>query len=215
MASMTHARVRYTLTATDVINGYAIVPIVWRSPFYDTNYSATYGINDLDPLIDLSFEVGDMHNFTPEGLDAVVYLTAAIPILQGQIDEVNTTSPTSPIILSAPITTLYQVTFYYGPADDTGTGTWTPTVTWQDPAGNHLTMTGPYLGPATAGDVNNYQSYSIPYFVKGGTPITVTGAYSGAPFPMNVSIRVVQMPNNQTIAQVGDKFEVLAMAVHN
>ena len=126
--------------------------------------------------------------------DGTLQSTAALPLIQGKVDSVNSTNDLAPITLTAPLTTLYQVTFYYGPADNSGSGTWTPTVTWEDPNGNMLTMTGPYLGPATAGDVNNYQSYSIPFFVNGGTPITVTGAYSGVAFPMNVSIRVVQMP---------------------
>jgi hypothetical protein len=208
------AATKYSLTSQDIVNGWAKVHISWSSPFYDTNYTPTFSVEDLDSVVDLSFEVGDIHNMKPDGLDAVIYLTAAIPLLQGQVDLVDSESTLAPITLTAPITTLYQVTFYYGPADNSGSGTWTPTVTWQDPSGNDLTMTGPYLGPATAGDVNNYQSYSIPYFVKAGTPIAVTGAYSGAPFPMNISIRVVQMPNNSTVPQVGDSFVVHAMASH-
>ena len=209
------ASAMHTLTQDDITNSFAIVHINWPSPFYDTNYTPTFSVEDLDSVIDLSFEVGDIHNLAPDGFDAIVYMTAAaIPILQGQVDLVDSTSTLAPITLTAPITTLYQVTFYYGPADNSGSGTWTPTVTWEDPNGNMLTMTGPYLGPATAGDVNNYQSYSIPYFVEANTPITVTGAYSGVAFPMNISIRVVQMPNNTTVPQVGQSFIVHAMASH-
>ena len=205
----------HTLTQDDITNSFAIVHINWPSPFYDTNYTPTFSVEDRDSVIDLSFEVGDIHNLAPDGFDAIVYMTAAaIPILQGQVDLVDSTSTLAPITLTAPITTLYQVTFYYGPADNSGSGTWTPTVTWEDPNGNMLTMTGPYLGSAIAGDVNSYQSYSIPYFVMANTPITVTGAYSGVAFPMNISIRVVQMPNNTTVPQVGDKFVVHAMASH-
>jgi hypothetical protein len=208
------ASTKYTLTAQDIVNGWATVHMTWPSPFYDTNYTPTFCVEDLSSPIDLSFEVGDIHNMTPAGLDAIVYLTAAIPILQGQTDLVNTTNSLAPITLTAPITTLYQVTFYYGPATASGSGTWTPAVSWTDPSGNVLVMTGPYLGSATAGSVENYQSYSIPYFAKAGTPITVTGAYSGAAFPMNVSIRVVQMPNSNTIPVAGEQFVVHAMASH-
>ncbi len=206
---------QYVLTAQDIVNGYVSVPIVWDVPFADTDYSMVFGVHDLDLLVDLSFAVGDAHNKTFEGLDAIVYVAAAIPLIQGQVDLIDSTSTLAPITLTAPITTLYQVTFYYGPANNSGSGTWTPTVTWEDPNGNMLTMTGPYLGPATAGDVNNYQSYSIPYFVMANTPIAVTGAYSGAAFPMNISIRVVQMPNNTVIAQPGDTFIVDAVAIHD
>ena len=205
---------QHVLTAQDIVNGYVAVPIVWDIPFSDTDYSTVFGIHDLDPLIDLSFAVGDVHNKTFEGLEAIVYIAAATPLIQGQ-EDVIAGEVVSPIVLQAPVTTLYQVTFYYGPSDATGAGTWSPSVSWQDPAGNNLILAYPYLGPATAGNVENYQSYSIPFFVKGGTPITVTGTYSGAAFPLNLSIRVVQMPNNAVIAQPGDTFVVDAVALHD
>ena len=207
------ASTKYTLTQEDIINGWAKVHISWPSPFNDTNYTPTWAVEDLSGTIDLSFEVGDIHNMSGSGFDAVVYLTAAIPLVQGQ-ESVVAGTVTSPVVLQTVETTLYQVTFYYGPSGATGSGTWTPTATWEDPSGNNLSLGSPFLGPATAGDPNNLQSYSIPFFVLGGTPITISGAYSGAPFPLNLAIRVVQMPNNATIPQVGDPFVVHAMASH-
>ena len=208
------ASAKYTITSTDILNGFALVHIDWPSPFYDTNYTPTFSVEDVDVSVGLSFEVGDIHNITPHGLDAIVYLTAALPLVQGQADLIASTNNLTPITLTVPLTTLYQVTFYYGPSGSTGSGTWTPTVTWIDPSNNNLTLTGPYLGPATAGSPENYQSYSIPFFVKGGTPISVTGAYSGTAFPMNVSIRVVQMPNAAIAPTSGESFIVHAMASH-
>jgi hypothetical protein len=214
----------YTLTATDVVNGYAVVPVVWHVPFADANYTASFGVHDLDSVIDLSFAVGDMHNLTFEGFDAVVYLSAAIPLIQGQADYFDSTSTTPPISILAPITTLYNVTLYYGPASNAGTGTWAPTLTWTDPSGNDL-VAGPSssdaidLGPAEAGGSGGgtyfLQSYSIALAVKGGTYLNFTGAYSGTPFPINVSIRIVQMPNNAIIAQPGDSFVVNAIGIHD
>ena len=111
------ASAMHTLTQDDITNSFAIVHINWPSPFYDTNYTPTFSVEDLASVVDLSFEVGDIHNLAPDGFDAIVYMTAAaIPILQGQVDLVDSTSTLAPITLTAPITTLYQVTFYYGPA---------------------------------------------------------------------------------------------------
>ena len=110
-------------------------------------------------------------------------LVGPIPVIQTSEDLIATLT-TGTITATQALTTLYQVTFYYGPSDATGAGTWSPSVSWQDPAGNNLILAYPYLGPATAGNVENYQSYSIPFFVKGGTPITVTGTYSGGGIPV-------------------------------
>jgi len=209
------ARVMYTITATDILNGFIPVPVVWPTPFADTNYTAVFAVNDLDATVDLSIGVLDMHNKTASGVTCVALLAAAYPLVQAHVDKVATTDDLTPLTLTAPITTLYQITFYYGPSDTTGSGTWVPTVAWEDPANNMQTLTYPYLGQATAGDVGNYQSYSIPFFVKANTPITVTGHYSGTAFPMNISIRVVQMPNNSTTIEAGDQFVINAIAIHD
>jgi hypothetical protein len=209
LSQKTHA-----LTADDITKGYVIVPIVWPEPFTDTDYSVVLGIHDLDDPPNLSFTTGDVHDLTPEGCNALAYVSAAVPLIQGEQDLVGV-NYTTPISVTVPITTLYQVTFYYGPSGVSGAGTWSPTVQWQDPSGNNQTLAYPFLGPATAGDVTNLQSYSIPFFVKANTPIVVSGTYSGASFPLNLSVRVVRMPNNSTIAQPGDVFMLHALGIHN
>lgn len=68
-------RVSYTMTPTDIANGYAVVPIVWDVPFPDSNYTVVWGINDLDPApagSNLDFYVGDTHQKTPTGFNAVI-----------------------------------------------------------------------------------------------------------------------------------------------
>lgn len=211
----TFGRTDYVLTQTDINNGYASVPILWDVPFNDTNYNLVWEIIDTsfsNPSLD--FAHGDSHSLTGAGFTAVVDISASVPLVESYVDLVNSTSTLTPLTQTANETSLYQVTFYYGPATASGSGTWTPTVTWTDPNGNNLTMTYPYLGQATAGDVENYQSYSIPYFVKANTAIAVTGMYSGAAFPMNISIRVVKMPTNTDASIAGDKVSVYAMASH-
>jgi len=219
--------VTYTVTAQDIINGYISVPCVWPAPFSDTDYTYAWDVEDLDPLIDLSYAHGDTHDITIEGITPVVFLAAATPYIQGQADIVDSTAPTTPIAITAPRTSMYQVTLYYGPArsDAADAGkSWSPTITWEDPAGNMLqaSSSGPtiVLGDAEGGlapsfGVDYMQSYSLPFFVMAGTPLTVTGAYTGGSFPMNISIRVVEMPSNNTITQPGDQFTIHAMALHN
>lgn len=73
MAAVTLVRTLYTITQTDINNGFAAVPIVFKSPFNDTNYNAVFSIEDLDLPINLSWYEGDIHNKTRNGFSAVVY----------------------------------------------------------------------------------------------------------------------------------------------
>ena len=126
------------------------------------------------------------------------------PIIQASDTQLNSIAPTT-VSFELPITTMYQATLYYGPSGTSGTNeeTWVPTITWTDPTGNQL-VAGPngptiVLGDAVAGSPpdggpNFMQSYSIPFLCLGGTPIVITGEYTGTPFPMNIAIRIVAMP---------------------
>jgi hypothetical protein len=114
----------------------------------------------------------------------------AVPVVQVSEDHVGSVLPTYLTMTEASLT-LYLVTFYYGPSGTTGSGTWTPTLSWTDPTGNDLST---YFAPATAGNVTNFEQFSIPCFCKANTQITVVGDYSGTPFPMNIALRIVAMP---------------------
>jgi hypothetical protein len=220
-------RVSYGITAVDLVNGYAVIPVIWDSPWPDVKYTTSVsGVSSLlSPVED--FAIGAIHNITGAGLNAVIQLTAAIPLVQGQEDLVASLTATNVIALVAPITTMYQVTMYYGPsrtsALDAGK-TWTPTVSWTDPSGNALqaSSTSPtiVLGPASGGNTGSYgvnylQDFNIPFYVLAGSTISVTGAYVGGTFPVNVSVRIVQMPNNSVVYHVGDVFTVEAVSIHD
>jgi hypothetical protein len=120
-------------------------------------------------------------------------IVGPVPVIQASYDEFNSTAQVS-LTETQALATMYQITFYYGPAGVTGSGSWSPVVAWTDPNGNAQTLEYPFLGYATAGDVPNIQSYSIPFACKANTSITVTGVYTGTAFPMNVSLRIVAMP---------------------
>jgi hypothetical protein len=76
-------KVNYTLTAADKAAGVAIVPIRWRSPFYDTHYSLSVLIEDVvmqNPSAANPF--GTVWNcgvtaVTPQGFTAVVAVEGA------------------------------------------------------------------------------------------------------------------------------------------
>jgi uncharacterized membrane protein len=120
-------------------------------------------------------------------------LVGPVPIVQSSYNEQASTAVVA-LTFTLPTTTMYMVTLYYGPSDSTGSGNWSPTVSWTDPTGNDLQLAYPFLGQAVAGDPNNLQSYALPFLCKAGTPITIDGAYSGTPFPLNIGIRIVAMP---------------------
>ena len=100
------------------------------------------------------------------------------------------------------------MTLFYFPSDDSGSASqwWHPVITWTSPSGLAMTSdTALGLGPCGNGDHTYGQAYSVPIIAKGGTPITVTGyytvggwpSYGGgacAPFPIDISIRIVAMP---------------------
>ena len=66
------AKVTYVWTQTDTDNGFAVVPILWRSQM-NSNYVCTWSLNDLGAEVDLDYYQGDMHNITSSGFNAVVY----------------------------------------------------------------------------------------------------------------------------------------------
>jgi hypothetical protein len=227
----TMGEAEYAITAADIVRGFATIPVLWDSPFNDTNYNLTWEIYDESVAVSTQdWVVGGTRHVSPSGFTAVVGIFAAVPLVQAVYNEVAGVDPTPVLSLTAPIQTLYQVTLYYGPsrsdAADAGK-TWSPTITWRDPVGNVLiaSTSGPtiMLGSAEGGDQNIsgnggvgwLQSYSIPFFAAAGTPITVTGGYTGGAFPMNISIRVVEMPaQSATQLLAGDKVAIHAMASH-
>jgi hypothetical protein len=222
----TMARADYALTATDILNGYFGVPVLWDSPFNDTNYNLTWSVHDTGQnFLSLDYSQGDVHLKTPSGFTAVVTLPASSPFIQGQetLINVNTSTdlsfPTSPLI-----TTVYQVTFFYEStgADGNNTEYMQPTLTWTNPQGNIEEHGAEFLGPIYGGpwadlpsDESNIQDYSLPILALAGSDINVSTVFGGAySFHYNLGIRIVQMPSNATVPAVGATVEIEAMASH-
>ncbi len=46
-------RTLYTITSTDILNGFIPVPITWPIPFQDTDYTVSFSVHDLDDIMDI------------------------------------------------------------------------------------------------------------------------------------------------------------------
>lgn len=172
------ATATYAITATDIVNGYAGIPVVWPEPFTDTNYVISFGIHDISqPFLSLDYGVGDIHQKTVTGFTAVMTMPAAAPIVQGQFDKfnVNTAQTDTFTPLSA---TLYQVTIYMSSQKTDGTSydQIQASINWTDSTGNPVTSspTDAILG-ATGNPVGN--TYPV-YSNDMGTTISVSTAFT-------------------------------------
>ncbi len=67
------ARVTYTWTAQNVIDGFATVPILFPTPFLDTAYTLVWSPDDMDDVVGLDYYNGDIHAKAPSGFNAIVY----------------------------------------------------------------------------------------------------------------------------------------------
>ena len=80
----TMARSKYVITQRDIDNGFAGIPMLWDSPFNDTNYNIAWSIHDTGQnFLSLDYAVGDVHFKTPAGFIAVITLPAECLYLSG------------------------------------------------------------------------------------------------------------------------------------
>jgi hypothetical protein len=215
------AKTPHVITAQEAAQGYAVVHVTWPSPFYDTNYAITFGVEDTSNLTPgLNFSVGDKHNVTPQGFDATVYLLA-VPIVQQTKNYIGVGAPET-ILYPVLATGTFVETLYYQSLGLGDSSTLWPTLSWTDPQGNVQTLTIPYLG-TISGDGSGQgllQNYSLPVLALGGTTISLTTQFgnsnqtsAGNPFQYNWAVNVQALP--QTAGSiVGNKCVVHAMASH-
>lgn len=66
----------YTLTADDINNQVAVVSVLWRSKMPSSQYALTWCAEDLTglPAGSFNFIVGDTHDITASGFNAVIYV---------------------------------------------------------------------------------------------------------------------------------------------
>jgi len=206
-------RQSYTVTSADVLLGYAVVPITWPIPWPDTHYTIAWGLHDLGPVASLNNAVGDFHNVTTTGFNAVITLLPAIPLIQGQQFDTNINTPQT-LTFGATADGLYQLNFFF---QSLGTGDSTQNLTMEtdytDVNGNPQVV-GPY-GTGLTGDVTSVTSYSIPILVKGGTNISIKLTLTGTgTLNYNSALSIVRMPINAT-GDAGNNIEVNVVGVHD
>jgi len=216
------AKTAHVITAAEAAQGYAVVHISWPSQFFDTNYAIAWGVEDLTPGIgaSLNFSVGDKHNVTPQGFDAIVYLLA-VPVVQKTVNRIGTGAPED-VVFNVLNTGAYSVTLYYQSLGTGDSSTLVPTITWTDPQGNPQILTYPYLGTVT-GDGSGgglLQNYALPFLCLAGTPLEVSTQFENAdvsgpgnPFAYNWSVNIESLPVTAEDI-VGDTCVVHAMASH-
>jgi hypothetical protein len=85
-------RVPYMITATDITRGYAYVSVTWPYEWPDTNYTISYTVCNPDQTDGTDFAPGCVYGHTRTGQQAILNLTAAVPIVQGQADFIGLTA---------------------------------------------------------------------------------------------------------------------------
>jgi len=211
----TMGRTKYALTATDILNGFAAVPVLWDSPFNDTNYNLSWSVHDLGfPAPSLNYGVGDFHFKTGAGFTAVVAILAAIPLVQGQVDyPLLTTAQTFSYTVT--VSGLYAVTATAWTLDSTASTSADLVFEWVGPGGALNANTSAWLtGPATATPFSGSDTFTFATAAVAGSAIVIGTANLNKTFPYGMSIRVVKMPDNTVLPIPGDAVEVEAMASH-
>lgn len=64
----------YTITANDLSNQFAVVPVAWKQPFNGSAYAAFAVIEDLGGSPSTNYIGGDMHSITENGLNVIVFV---------------------------------------------------------------------------------------------------------------------------------------------
>jgi hypothetical protein len=212
-------QVLYALTSTDILNGYALVPITWPVP-WTTSFTQSFSVLDENVMINRAYAVGAAFNVTNSGFDAMVLLSSPVIILQGQLDALDATTAQT-LDFTVLIGTLYMITIYIA-SHNTGLDTQAVQtyITYTDATGLGpqtfgFSVLGQILG--TDGALNS-QNFTFPLYCVASSTIQISTAFVeagtnnpiGTTFAYDFSARIVQMPNNSIISQPGNQFLITA-----
>jgi|GEM_PF-5498723 len=74
-------RTQYTVTQTDVNNGWADITVTFSTPFPDTNYTVAQGITrPVPPDHNNDYSTGDCHSVTAAGFVAEIYVNSSVAL---------------------------------------------------------------------------------------------------------------------------------------
>lgn len=218
-SSIKTAHFNYVVTAADVLQSFASVPVVWDTPFADTNYTPVFGVEDLGvsgtDLPSLDYAPGDMHHKTASGIMCVVYFSAACPIVRSTLFKTNTSSPQT-LSTTAPVTGLYNIDLYYVSLGNSSSGyTLSPTINWVDPTLGAQSLASPYLGEINGDASNNLQNYTVPVSCLAGSTISIAYTFASTAFAYNVSTSIEYLPNINIDLVAGTMLDVYAIGIQN
>ena len=199
------------LTAADILLGYKEAHIDWPYPWPDLNETTAYAVCNPDQTDGTDFAPGTTYGRTLEGINVILNLTAAVPIVQGQYDNFNTSSALT--YSFTPLTTgMYALSQYLHPKSGqaisdlaaietivnyTGEGTDGPLVL--QPATMVTTCNGPVADDespiyAMSGQPISISTVFTTYALAGTVPTTiwfVTGSFTGTQWAYGTTINQV------------------------
>ena len=170
-------RTTYTVTADDILNGFAIVSITWDIPFADTDYTVVFSVHDLDSTVDLSVGSLDAHAITAAGCDCVAFIAAAVPVVTASLTALNVNTNQS-VSTTTLVAGLYDIRAYLNSRGNGSSGQLVQlNYTYTDATGQAASY-GNYAGSINGGSGGgNWQNYDFPIYAEADTVITVAAVF--------------------------------------
>jgi len=199
-----------TLTANDIQLGYKEVFVPWPTPWPDLNETTAFAICNPNQTDGIDFAPGTTYGRQLNGIWVILNLTAANPIVQGQFDNYNTSSPLT--YSFTPLTEgLYEITQYLHPkgtAVNYADGILTTVTYTGEGADGPITLQASPM--VTTGNGSVADDSSPIYSNTGGSPAatisvstkfttySVIGIASGSFYGPNAGVTVVQTGTGST-----------------
>jgi hypothetical protein len=217
------SQVEYTITQTDIDNGYSIVPITWHRPWEHTHYTSVFSIVNANPVT-LSLSPGNSNNYTHTGFDAIVEFTGPQPQILQSINHIAITSDissTTPISVSG----LYSISIYIA-SHNNGLNTQAVQtyISYTDASGSGVQTFGfPVIGQIAGSGVGplNSQNFNLPLYCIAGSNITITTGFVtygtdtpiGGSFTYDFSSQISNYIIGLQSPIAGDQFIVNAISI--
>jgi len=172
-------RVACTLTVEDIQLGYKEISFDWLYPWPDLNETTGYCVCNPDQTDGTDFAPGCVFSRTENGMSAILNLTAASPIVQGQYDNFDTSAPLT-YSFTPLVTGMYEISQYLHPKGSAGSNAdgieSVATYTGEGTDGV-LTLEPPYTPMSTTRN-GGVADDASPIYAQAGSPITLTTEFT-------------------------------------
>jgi hypothetical protein len=160
-------------------------PVPTPVPYYPSQETPNLQLSTEDMSSQLANNFVLLDSVFPNGPGAF-----GVPVVQASLQAINVSTPQT-LSITAAKTTLYTASVYLKSLGTGGAGTtYTKTLTYTAADGSGvqtISLVLPLSAPTVVME-------TYPILALGGTPITTTGVFSGAPSPFTISERLVEMP---------------------